>query len=57
MLVMMVLTVDIPNSVIDQLNNKVGQASNDLNSNNKKMIDFLDEIYKKSISNKIRKKK
>ncbi|CAG8652122.1 15052_t:CDS:1 [Funneliformis caledonium] len=57
MAVVIVPTVDEPNSVIDQLNNEVGQASNDLNGNDEEMVDFLDKTYKRSISNKIRKKR
>ena len=53
--VVMVPTVDVPDSVIDQLNNEVGRAPSDLDGNDKEMVDFLDEVYKKSISNEIRK--
>ena len=55
--VVMVPTVDEPNSVIDQLNNEVGQAPNDLDGNDEKMVDFLDEAYKRSISNEIRERR
>ncbi|RGB38812.1 hypothetical protein C1646_691576, partial [Rhizophagus diaphanus] len=47
-------TVDVPDSVIDQLNNEVGRASSDLDGNDEEVVDFLDEAYKKSISNEIR---
>jgi hypothetical protein len=55
--VVTVPTVDVPDSVIDQLNNEVGQASSDLDSNDEEMVDFLDEAYKKSISNEIRERR
>src|SRR5688572_8367482 len=55
--VVMVPTVDIPDSVIDQLNNEVGRAPSDLDGNDKEMVDFLDEAYKKSISNEIRERR
>ena len=55
--VVTVLTVDIPDFVIDQLNNEVGQAPNDLDGNDEEMVDFLDEAYKRSISNEIRKRR
>src|ERR1044072_5424516 len=55
--VVMVLIVDEPNSVIDQLNNEVGQAPNDLDGNDEKMVDFLDGAYKRSISNEIRERR
>ncbi|CAJ0767827.1 13270_t:CDS:2, partial [Entrophospora sp. SA101] len=44
MSVVTVPTVDVPGSVIDQLNNE-------------EMVDFLDEVCKKSISNEIRKRR
>src|SRR5256714_14367871 len=47
--VVTVPTVDIPDSVIDQLNNEVGRAPSDLDGNDEEMVDFLDEAYKKSI--------
>ncbi|RGB24245.1 hypothetical protein C1646_747874 [Rhizophagus diaphanus] len=40
--VVMVPTVDVPDSVIDQLNNEVGRAPSDLDDN-EEMVDFLDE--------------
>ena len=55
--VVMVPTVDVPDSVIDQLNNEVGRASSDLDGNDEEMVDFLDEAYKKSISNEIRERR
>ncbi|RIA88881.1 hypothetical protein C1645_739060 [Glomus cerebriforme] len=55
--VVMVPTVDESNSVIDQLNNEVEQAPNDLDGNDEKMVDFLDETYKQSISNEIRERR
>ncbi|GBC01593.1 hypothetical protein RclHR1_04250009 [Rhizophagus clarus] len=55
--VMMILIVDIFNSIIDQLNNEVEQVPSDLDGNNEKMVNFLDKAYKKSISNKIRKRR
>jgi hypothetical protein len=55
--VVTVPTVDVPDSVIDQLNNEVGQAPSDLDGNNEEMVDFLDEAYKKSISNEIRERR
>ena len=51
--VVTVSTVDVPDSVMDQLNNEVGRAPSDLNDN-EEMVDFLDDVYKKSISNEIR---
>ncbi|RIA88159.1 hypothetical protein C1645_826754 [Glomus cerebriforme] len=51
--VVTVPTVDVPDSVIDKLNNKVGRAPNNLDGNDEEMVDFLDDVYKKSISNKI----
>jgi hypothetical protein len=54
--VVMVPTVDVPDSVIDQLNNEVGRAPSDLDGN-EEMVDFLDDVYKKSISNEIREKR
>ena len=50
-------TVDVPDSVIDQLNNEVGRAPSDLDGNDEEMVDFLDEAYKKSISNEIRERR
>ena len=50
-------TVDVPDSVIDQLNNEVGRATSDLDGNDEEMVDFLDDVYKKSISNEIREKR
>src|SRR5436189_6072633 len=50
-------TVDAPDSVIDQLNNEVGRAPSDLDGNDEEMVDFLDEAYKKSISNEIRERR
>src|SRR5437764_6120068 len=55
--VVTVPTVDIPDSVIDQLNNEVGRAPSDLDGNDEEMVDFLDEAYKKSISNEIRERR
>ena len=55
--VVTVPTVDVPNSVIDKLNNEVGRAPSDLDGNDEEMVDFLDEAYKKSISNEIRERK
>ncbi|CAG8699674.1 14406_t:CDS:1, partial [Dentiscutata heterogama] len=55
--VVTVPTVDVPDSVIDQLNNEVGRAPSDLDDNNEEMVDFLDEAYKKSISNEIRERR
>jgi hypothetical protein len=52
--VVTVPTVDISDSVIDQLNNEVGRAPSDLDGNDEEIVDFLDEAYKKSISNEIR---
>ncbi|RGB39742.1 hypothetical protein C1646_811777 [Rhizophagus diaphanus] len=49
--------VDVPDSVIDQLNNEVGRAPSDLDGNDEEMVDFLDEAYKKSISNEIRERR
>jgi uncharacterized coiled-coil protein SlyX len=54
--VVTVPTVDVPDSVIDQLNNEVGRAPSDLDGN-EEMVDFLDDVYKKSISNEIREKR
>ena len=54
--VMMVPTVDVPDSVIDKLNNEVGRAPSDLDGN-EEMVDFLDDVYKKSISNEIRERR
>src|SRR5256714_9668986 len=48
--VVTVPTVDVPDSVIDQLNRRV---PSDLDGNDEEMVDFLDEAYKKSISNEI----
>jgi len=50
-------TVDVPDSVIDQLSNEVGRVPSDLDGNDEKMVDFLDEAYKKSISNEIRERR
>src|SRR5436190_19224347 len=55
--VVMVPTVDVPDSVIDQLNNEVGRAPSDLDGNDEEMVDFLDEAYKESISNEIRERR
>src|SRR5438045_3342578 len=55
--VVTVPTVDVPDSVIDQLNNEVGRVPSDLDSNDEDMVDFLDEAYKKSISNEIKERK
>ena len=55
--VVTVPTVDVPDSVIDQLNNEVGRVPSDLDGNNEEMVDFLDEAYKKSISNEIRERR
>ena len=55
--VVMVPTVDVPDSVIDQLNNEVGRVPSDLDGNDEEMVDFLDEAYKKSISNEIRERR
>ncbi|RGB33713.1 hypothetical protein C1646_761416 [Rhizophagus diaphanus] len=52
--VVMVPTVDVSDSLIDQLNNEVGRAPSDLDGNDEEMVNFLDEAYKKSISNEIR---
>ena len=54
--VVTVPTVDVPNSVIDKLNNEVGRAPSDLDGN-EEMVDFLDDVYKKSISNEIRERR
>ncbi|EXX59480.1 hypothetical protein RirG_188690 [Rhizophagus irregularis DAOM 197198w] len=43
----MLPTVDVPDSIIDQLNNE----ASDLDGN-EEMVNFLDDVYKKSISNK-----
>ena len=43
-------TVDVPDSVIDQLNNEV-------DGNDEEVVDFLDDAYKKSISNEIRERR
>ena len=52
--VVTVPTVDVPDSVIDQLiNNEVGRPS-DLDGNDEEMVDFLDEAYKKSVGEDIR---
>ena len=53
--VVTVPTVDVPDSV-DQLNNEVRRPS-DLDGNDEEMVDFLDDVYKKSISNDIRKRR
>jgi hypothetical protein len=53
----MVPTVDVPDSVIDQLNNEVGRAPSDLDGNDEEVVDFLDDAYKKSISNEIRERR
>ena len=50
-------TVDVPDSVIDQLSNEVGRVPSDLDGNDEKMVNFLDEAYKKSISNEIRERR
>src|ERR1051325_7763980 len=55
--VVMVPTIDVPDSVIDKLNNEVGQAPSDLDDNNEKMVDFSDEAYQKRISNEIRERR
>ena len=55
--VVMVLTIDVPDSVIDKLNNEVGRAPSDLDGNDEEMVDLLDEAYKKSISNEIRERR
>ncbi|POG57726.1 hypothetical protein GLOIN_2v1886361, partial [Rhizophagus irregularis DAOM 181602=DAOM 197198] len=55
--VVMVPTVDVPDSVIDKLNNEVERAPSDLDGNDEKMDNFLDEAYKKSISNEIRERR
>ncbi|CAB4399613.1 unnamed protein product [Rhizophagus irregularis] len=55
--VVTVPTVDAPDSVIDQLNNEVGRVPSDLDGNDEEMVDFLDEVYKKSISNEIRERR
>ncbi|RGB34406.1 hypothetical protein C1646_153626 [Rhizophagus diaphanus] len=52
-----VLTIDVPDSVIDQLSNEVGRVPSDLDGNDEKMVNFLDEAYKKSISNEIRERR
>ena len=54
--VVTVPTVDVPDSVIDQLNNEVGRAPSDLDGN-EEMVDFLDDVYKKSIGNEIRERR
>ncbi|CAG8655000.1 6786_t:CDS:2 [Funneliformis mosseae] len=41
--VVMILTVDVFDSVIDKLNNEVGRAPSDLDGNDEKMVDFLDK--------------
>ncbi|PKY30203.1 hypothetical protein RhiirB3_485727 [Rhizophagus irregularis] len=55
--VVTVQTVDVPDSVIDKLNNEVGRAPSDLDGKDEEMVDFLDDVYKKSISNKIRERR
>jgi hypothetical protein len=55
--VVIVPTVDVPDSVIDKINNEVGLAPSDLDGNDEEMVDFLDEAYKKSISNEIRERR
>jgi hypothetical protein len=55
--VVTVPTVDVPDSIIDQLNNEVGRVPSDLDDNDEEMVDFLDDMYKKSISNKIRERR
>ena len=55
--VVIVPTVDVPDSVIDQLNNEVGRAPSDLDGNDEEVVDFLDDAYKKSISNEIRERR
>src|SRR5256884_1537944 len=57
MLAVTVPTVDVPDSVIDQLSNEVGRVPSDLDGNDEEMVDFLDEAYKKSISNEIRERR
>src|ERR1043166_6642191 len=52
--VVTVPTVDVPDSVIDQLNNEVGRAPSDLDGNDEEMVD---DAYKKSISNEIRERR
>src|ERR1044071_4556123 len=42
-------TVDVSDSVIDQLNNEVGRAPSDLDGNDEEVVDFLDEAYKKAL--------
>src|SRR4051794_32317208 len=54
--VVTVPTVDVPDFVIDQLNNEVERAPSDLDGN-EEMVDFLDDVYKKSISNEIRERR
>jgi hypothetical protein len=56
-IVVTVPTDDVPDSVIDQLNNEVGRAPSDFDGNDEGMVDFLDEEYKKSISNEIRERR
>ncbi|PKY45461.1 hypothetical protein RhiirA4_401249, partial [Rhizophagus irregularis] len=55
--VVTVPTVDVPDSVIDQLSNEVRRVPSDLDGNDEEMVDFLDEAYKKSISNEIRERR
>ncbi|CAB4439701.1 unnamed protein product [Rhizophagus irregularis] len=49
-------THDVPDSVINQLNNEIGRAPSDLDGN-EEMVDFLDDVYKKCISNEIRERR
>jgi hypothetical protein len=55
--VVTVPTVDVPDSIIDQLNNEVGWAPSDLDGNDEEIVNFLDDVYKKSISNDIRERR
>ena len=49
--VVMVPTVDIPDSVIDQLNNEVEQVlPSDLDGNDEEMVNFLDERIRKALA-------
>ncbi|PKB92989.1 hypothetical protein RhiirA5_442697, partial [Rhizophagus irregularis] len=49
-------THDVPDSVIDQLINEIGRAPSDLDGN-EEMVDSLDDVYKKCISNEIRERR
>src|SRR4051812_6549269 len=55
--VVTVPTVDVLDSVIDQLNHEVERALSDLDGNDEEIVNFLNEAYKKSISNEIRERR